>query len=218
MDALPNLYLTWTPSTEPLSSFLRYQVYRRVLGDAAWVKVARITDRSIAFFQDFAAASGVSYEYAVTVVKAADDGEEVESAFPTSVSAAVTFIDSFLHAVRTPSVYAQIDVQSQSLPVAQDVVMVQVWGRSAPTAHVGTVESTQVQFKIQDSWLTDSALWVALRAIVPVQRTAGTVLCYRDARATRLFCQIVALQRDDTFVGYGASGTLQEVYYQEAVA
>ena len=134
MNALPGAYLTWTTSVEPLTSFLRYLVYRRKTGDTAYTRVGRITDRSLTSFQDYTLASGVSYDYAVTQVSSAS-GEEVESTFPTAATASVTIRSTFIHDVAAPANYVEILAEGQSVSPEQDVAYLQVWGRNQPTAH-----------------------------------------------------------------------------------
>ena len=47
MNPLPHHYVTWDESDVSLSSFLRYQVYCRIVAEPenAWTKIARINDR-----------------------------------------------------------------------------------------------------------------------------------------------------------------------------
>jgi hypothetical protein len=214
--ALPLLYLTWDASTVALADFIRYQVYRRVLGATDWSKVARINDRAVTFYQDFNVAAGVEYEYAVTQVKDVS-GEEVESAFPTGVSAAVTLVSSFLHDVAGPVNYAEFDV-NQQLEIGQSVGFVQPWSRQVPTMHVGNVETKALSLRIGPlHWDTESGTWDALVSLQSRQRTSGSLLCYRDQRGSRVFCQLTQLGKGEAEVRADINVGLREVYYREEV-
>lgn len=217
MAALPHAYLTWTASTEPLATFLRYQVYRRAQGETAWLKLARITDRGISYYQDYLAGSGVTYEYAVTQVSDVA-GEEVESAFPAPVSAALVIRSLFLHDVASPSNYAEIRGQATTLTLQPSVEYVQPWGRTAPVAHVGGVQAYVLDVSMTDSWDGQRDVWRAIANLMTRQRENGAVLMARQMRDVRLFVAIDSADRDDrTQVLYSAGVRLREVYHREDV-
>ena len=215
MDALPNVYLQWAESAEAADTFLRYNVYRRPLGATAWARVGVIRDRSIAYYNDFAAGSAVSYEYSVTVTKDLL-GHEVDGAHPTAVAGSVTFRSSFLHDVSDPRVYAELLV-FQEVEAQQDIQFVQPWSRSAPTAHVGVMRAKTYRLQGDVYWDLESGVWAALAEMQARQATAGAVLMLRDYRGARAFVQISSLRRSDRDVTAGISLELREVHYEEAV-
>ena len=218
MNALPGAYLTWATSVEPLTSFLRYLVYRRKTGDTAYTRVGRITDRSLTSFQDYTLASGVSYDYAVTQVSSAS-GEEVESAFPTAATASVTIRSTFIHDVAAPANYVEILAEGQSVSPEQDVAYLQVWGRNQPTAHVGKRLANVIEVAGTRSWLTDSAVWLAIETLQIRQRDNGATLCLRQNRIPRVYGQIASAGRDDSgVVRYGLKLRFSETYFDESVA
>lgn len=221
--SLPRIYLTWDQSAESLDSFLRYQVYRRVQdsGDD-WSKRARITDRAITFWSDERCASGVTYEYIVTVV-ADVFGEDIESDEPSAVSGIVVINDLFIHDVRNPSNYAQVRVPAQQVRVVQPAAFVQPWSRQAATAHIGNVQYTEYSVSMRGVW--ESAAnpelareqWDALVDLVTAQRTEGAILMARQARDVALFGRLEGPQRSDAPVAITEEIRFRETYYREEV-
>ena len=207
--------LSWDESSEPTATFLRYQIYRRVVGESTWTKIARVNDRAETGYQDFTAGSGIHYEYAVTVVAAADSGEEVESAFPTAVTGLLTVRSFFIHSVDSPGVYVEIEGEAADLSPMQERALLQVWGRAQPTAHFGTARSDVYSIRATAGWLDDSERWTALMALLEAQRTS--YLCLRSFRDVRLFGTIAPPTRADTQSLFGVSIEFAENYYLEAV-
>jgi hypothetical protein len=217
MNALPLIYLTWEPSAEPVATFLRYQVYRREAGTEGWTKLARITDQTVAFYQDATVGSGVAYEYAVTQVIDVG-GEEIESAFPTEVGASLEIDSAFIHAVPSPERYAEVFADTQSVVPEQEIQYVQPWAASAPVAHVGRSRPHVVELEIEEWWGTGEELWAALEGLQALQREVGAVLMVRQRRGVRFFAVMEQLERDDEAVGFTARIRLREVSYNEEVA
>lgn len=216
-NPLPGAYLTWEPTEESGDAFLRYQVYRRLSGDTAWTKIARITDPSVTFYSDYRVpATGDEYEYAVTQVIDVG-GEEVESDFPSSVAAATLARSSFIHPVTQPERYVEYLAEANSVAVTPEIAYVQPWGRSLPTAHVSPVRRREYQLGTRRSWLDDRALWDSLLDFIDLQATSGAVFLLRHAR-THAYVQIDAVNRDDAgSVMFDAPVRLTEVYYREEV-
>ncbi len=213
--ALPGISLNWNESAEPLATFLRYQVYRREEGETAWMKIVRITNRAITFYDDYLIAANQTYEYAVTLV-ADISGEEIESAFPTEVSATHTFQKAFLHDINAPSNFADLPQQSPRRTLQTDTVSIQVWSRAAPTMHIGNRRFYVIDMSARWTW--DEGIWADIETLVDRQINFGSVLMYRDRRGNRFFCQLTRQRvADDVGLVYSHSIQLQETYYDEAV-
>jgi hypothetical protein len=219
---LPAIFLSWDASAEPLSTFLRYQVYRRVAGDTDWTKMARITDRSLTTWTDYEIEGLVVYDYAVTVV-ADVSGEEIESAFPTAVQSLVTINSLFLHDQAAPEHYVQMAVQADTIAPQQVMTFVQPRGQSDPIAHVGRTLSKQLSFSFTGQWTaTDSTrnsdVWDALEELQLRQQTNGSTLVCRTTRGVFAYCVITDMPRTDQPMQYGVSLKLQRVKAPAGVA
>lgn len=216
MNALPNIYLTWDPSVEPLDTFLRYQVYRRIAGASEWSKLARITDRGVAFYVDYTAGSALTYQYAVTQVRDVA-GEEVESAFPTPVEAALVIRSVFIHDVSAPENYVELAGHAMSTGISQEIVYKQVWSRRLPTAHVGNALQESYDIEAAEGWDESAEVWRALRNLIDRQRTTGAVLMARQYRDVRLFGVIESPSRMDDVVLFRTKLRFRERHYTEEV-
>jgi hypothetical protein len=217
-DPLPGAYLTWDESSEPLSSFLRYQVYRRVAGETTWNALSdgRITDRSLTAYLDYAVESGVLYEYDVTQWSDSS-GEELESDHTVGVQGTLIIRDLFIHDASVPDYYAQLHVQQQTIDVAQDIAYLQPWAHQSPTAHVGNVQTRTLDVPLTGQWgysqssLSDDA-YRALLTLVTRQRTEGSSLIARQGRDVFLYCVIDSgLNRQDSPMQFGQRLKLREV-------
>jgi len=217
-SSLPNAYLQWDESAEPLATFIRYNVYRRRAA-AAWTRIAAIPDRSITYYNDFAVKSGLAYEYTVTVTKDLS-GQEVEGVKAAAVSVTVAFLSSFLHAWRAPAYYAELLVTPQSITPEQDIAFVQPWSARAPIGHVGPKRAKRLSLTAGDMYWDDGSaaeVWDALEAMQERQFTAGDVLLYRDARGTAITCQVRSMNRGDQPITASVQLELQEVQFTEEV-
>lgn len=225
MNGLPGIYLTWTESAELMTVFLRYQVYRRTLGqgDADWVALARgrITDRGLTFYQDYTVAAGVTYEYAVTQITEVG-GEEVESAFPTAVQATATFSQLYVHDVAAPQNYANLMAQAQQVEPVQEIAYLQPFSRTVPSARVGNVLQTVYRASLKGQWDHSAGelareQWDALMTLLARQRDAGAVLCIRQGSGLRFFGVMEAPRRSDESASqFQEEVRFREVHYTEA--
>ncbi len=214
---LPHAYLTWTESAVALADFLRYQVYRRVQGDTSWTKIARITDRSITFYQDYnIGGESDTYEYAVTQVQDVS-GDEVESAFPAAVSVTVTIDSVFVHDVANPDYYIEIIGDAQRVEMQPQLAYVQPWSRRSPTAHVGPGLGQAYEVVWRTSWEDRANAWRTLVTLLERQKDNGSVFMVRQGRDVRSFCAIEPSGRGDEFVAYDGRLTLRETHYREEV-
>ena len=217
MAALPGMYITWDESAESLDSFLRYQLYRREQGESDWLKLARITDRGITFYNDYTVASGTLYEYAVTQVKDVA-GEEVESEFPTASQVSLTIRSLFVHDVASPAHYAEVLAQAQTKTPEQDITYLQPWSARAPVAHVGARRQDVIEADYTASWADSLAVWEALADLQARQRDNGAVLMVRQYRGIRVFAALDGSSRSDNGVLYTTRLRFREVEHSEEVA
>lgn len=212
---LPGLYVNWDASVLGLDVWTSYAVYRRVVGEAEWIRIARIRDKSATSIADYTPAADVTYEYAVTQTK--DDGEEIESEKQDPApSGTLTFRFVYIHDAGSPEVFVALPAQSMNVDPYQDVVFLQPWGRQAPTAHVGEVEASVVRVTQVGAWDGDSGYWTKLMALITRQRTTGAILVARQRRGVRIFCTAVQPSRSDDLL-FTASVELHQTYYQEDV-
>lgn len=216
MNPIPYIELNFDESAEALASFLRYQVYRREEGETDWVKLARINDSGLTTYQDFTAQSGVTYEYDVTVVAAADNGEEVESAHTDGVTGTLVIRSAFIHPIGFPEEYTEIRGQAAAVAPIQDAQPVQVWGRAAPTVHIGSALSEVIRITATRGWEDEQDAWLALRALLDRQ-AAGAMLCLRTYRG-RWFGYLRSIPRADETLLWSVDLEFVELHYEEAVS
>jgi hypothetical protein len=200
MDALPNIYVTWTESAEPLTSFLRYQVYRRRAASPPEepIVLATISDRAVTSYQDFHASSGVRWQYNVTVVGLDTAGEEIESAFGEWVEVELAIRSFFLHVVGKPERYVEVLGNTAELEPQQEVELVELWSRPAPSAHTGERDGRVVRITTEAYWPEEREVWEALLAVRREQIANGAVLCLRGYRDEVMFGALVSLPRADS--------------------
>lgn len=220
-EPLPRVYITWDESAEDLNIFLRYQVYRRILGDTVWSKRARINDRGITFWDDTLPHSGVTYEYIVTQIIDVS-GEEVESEDSEVVSGLVHILDVFIHDVRAPENYAQFWSPTQDVQIYQPIAYVQPWSRRVPTAHVGHVLSKTYTFSVMGTWNDDvSAIgkdqWRALFNLIDRQHEVGSIMMVRQDHDVAYFGVIDGSRRSEQNIMISEQIAFKETYYREEV-
>lgn len=206
-NPLPNIYLTWDESPEPVNSFLRYVIYRRIVGEGAWRQLAIITDRSLTSYNDHTVASDTLYEYIVIVV-ADVAGEEVESEPPVPAQAQVTIRSAFVHAHGEESVYAEFRAETQSVDMGQDIAYVQPRRSRAPVAHVGGQLAGVFELNVTDTW--DPDLWRRVRALQEAQ-ARGRVLMLRQHRDLCAYVVLESAQRSDQTTLMGLQLRFREV-------
>lgn len=182
MDALPNIYLTWDESTEPLAEFLRYQVYRRPVTDpvSPWVTLQLITDRSRTFYNDYLVGPSSEWQYAVTQVCVDDVGEEIESDFTPPAQAQMTLTSYWFHLLDRPEVYAQVKGSDATVQGHQEMELVQVRGRRHPTAHFGPVLTRTFHVAGRRPWSEERDVWQGLLDVQSGQ--TGSMVVFRSAR------------------------------------
>lgn len=213
---LPGAQNTWTATSESLAVWLRYNVYRRLNGTAGdGTRIAVIQDPNITTYTDYTVASGVAYDYAVTqTILTGSDELESEKTWLTTEGQVHS---AFLHDVRAPSHYVELQIQSQRHALEQDVAYAQVWGRRTPTAHFGPGQRDVVELSLTDAWFNNPDAWTTLRTLMDRQRVNGAVLMLRQHRDIRMFCQLDGPSRQDAAVLFTQTLRLREVHYDEEV-
>lgn len=215
---LPSIDLSWDQGTVS-GTFVAYNVYRRVAGtgDAGWERIAMLTSQAETAYSDYAVASRVVYEYAVTQ-SANVSGDILESTKQTPpVTGRVAFDWTYGHEVGFPDNWLCYFNLDQNVDVNQDVEFRTAWGRSAPTAFVGELDADAIQI----SGLPDiqrGAVWSALRSMATRQVVAASPFCFRiGVSGERWFAAIASLGKRSGERQYEAGLTLRQVYYEEAV-
>lgn len=215
-SALPGISVQFDESAEPLDTFLRYNIRRRLLGDSSdGIRIATITDRSFTTYFDDTVGSAVAYQYNVTVTSEVG-GEEVEGDLVDWVTAQIEIHSVFIHSHRRPEVYGEFQIHAQSAAPEQDIAEVQVWGRSSPTAHIGPRLQQVASIQWRDTWYQGSEQWAAVEALMAAQ-AAGDMLVFRQHRGLRMFGTLHAPQRSDAPVLFDAGLTFRAKHFEERV-
>lgn len=175
MNPLPQTYLQWDESAEPLATFVRYQVYRRVFGDSTWHKIERIYDRARNYASDFEQSPDTTYEYAVTQV-AIIGADEVESAFGTIVQAQIDCQNLFVHLRDNPGVYAELEVMGMDDEQVPEIVFQQSRASRTPTAYTGQSRPRTLGMDADAAWTDKRQIEDAAVALLEGQGTAGGVV------------------------------------------
>ncbi|MGK2898613.1 MAG: hypothetical protein ACSLE9_07980 [Burkholderiaceae bacterium] len=212
---LPGAYINWDESAEPLASFLRYSVYRRLDGDTGdGTRIATITDRSLTTYTDYQIGSDDAYEYNIT--QTIDNGaEELESEFGEWLTALLVIESVFVHSVPHPEIYAEFLPEGFGDVREQDIVEEQAYRRAAPTSFIGPRDQGVAQIPWSDSWIEGSEQWAAVRRLMAAQ-AAGDTLMIRNTRDIRMFGAIHAPSRSHSRVMYAGAITFRENHYEEA--
>lgn len=175
MNPLPQAYITWDESAVDLTSFLRYQVYRREFGDTAWTKIQRINERGRTYHSDFEQWPGITYEYSVTQVVSVG-GDEIESAFSDPIQSSIDTQNLFIHLRNNPGVYAELEVMDLDDGQSPDIVFQQPRASQWPTAYVGLARPRAATFEADAAWPDKRAIEDAALALLAGQGAAGGVV------------------------------------------
>ena len=137
-DIPPSVLVQWTQATVSAGqTYVQTNIERRVLGTTPWQQIGTLTAITTVSFRDYTAASGVTYEYAVTTTTNYG-GDLLRSAEQSPApQATLTFLGIWLHILGNPAVYLNYPANAGSLNRIQDQVGVPTWGRAIPTTHIG---------------------------------------------------------------------------------
>lgn len=183
-------------------------VYRRIQGASSWTRIATSVAAN-GTYDDYAVASGVTYEYKVVAVTA--NGGTGESA--TSAES-ITFLGVWLHdptdAADTVHQF-QHDGRGRGANWQAEAQLMQFAGRTKPVAEFGEVQTKNPQVTLM--LIKNSGDIEELEALVELK----TTLCYRDSYSRKIFGVITGLTITDEHWGQQAQFTVAETDYDEEV-
>lgn len=196
-----------TPSgTEPTVG--SNDIYRREQGETNWTRIAKgLPDNGS--YSDYAAASGVSYEYKVRAI-----GSNGGTSDSVSVNSLIKLSGIWLHDISDAEATIhqyKYDGQGRNINWETDVTMMQFAGRARPIAEFGNSSDGQIQASLQ--MIKTDIDHIKLESLI---KSRGTV-CYRDGRGRKLFGVVSALPIRDEHWGYTTTITIIETDYQEEV-
>ncbi|MGM0882594.1 MAG: hypothetical protein ACQEXQ_16325 [Bacillota bacterium] len=183
-------------------------IYRRKLGDTAWTRIVANIPANTPY-NDYAAASGVTYEYKVTAK--GSNGTTVDSAV---VIGSLTLNGVWLHSTDDPQGTAhnyKWDGNGRGSDWKPEVAMMQFAGRSNLVAEFGELEDGKVSVQLE---MYDGDL--DFQKLDTLVRRKGTV-CYRDGRGRKLFGIIPGLPMKDEHWGYTTTVEVIETAYSETI-
>lgn len=184
-------------------------LYRRKQGDAVWTRIKTgITVNGS--YDDYAVASGVTYEYMVRAF--GDNGTTADSA--GSAGASITLTGVWLYAMDDPANtihHFPFDGGGRNTDWQAEASFMQFAGRTHPIVEFG--ESEEGKFSAQLQMLSGSQDYSKLDTLVKRKET----VCWRDGRGRRAFGVITALPIQDETFGYTTTVSLTEISYSEAV-
>ena len=188
----PHVVLTWDMSGLG-SEFVEYRVYRRLAGQVLWTCVAAIENKAVVGCSDYSAPLGLEVEYSVRQVEDLS-GEILES--PDSLTASVTldFQGTVLHDTTDPSSYVVLVYSpTHEQGWQQQKAEIQYWARTAPVMEFGPARYRRLTLSFT-LVAGDSAKLAALSSL----QADHNVLCYRDGRGEKAYCNFA----DDLRTGY----------------
>jgi hypothetical protein len=182
-------------------------LYRRKSGETAWTRIATGIPVN-GSYNDYAVASGVTYEYKVTAY-----GDNTTMADSVVASSNVMLTGVWLHDVQDPegTVHQFKLVSDRSENWQPTAAMMQFAGRRLPVAEYDDTEQRTISVKL--TVLKNSGDREALEELIRSKNT----LCYRDGRGRKMFCHAFQLPVDDEVYGNTVNLTFEEVSYSEEV-
>jgi hypothetical protein len=191
--------------TEP--TVISNELYRRKIGEMTWTRI-KIGIPNSGIYDDYAAASGVTYEY---MARAWGDNGTFTDSLP--YPGHITLKGVWLHCIDDPTgtVHRFALSSGNSDEWRTDGSLMKFAGRKRPVAVFGENEDGRVTANLQ--MLRNRGDREALQNIV--QRK--TPVCYRDNRGRKMFGVIFQLPSNDTFYGYTVSVSIDEIDYKEEV-
>ena len=190
-------------------------VYRRPSGATAWTAIASVNPD--ATYLDYAAGSGITYEYLVRAI--ADDGSYTDSETDTT---SITLRGVWLHDPLDPAgtvVRLPYGKASRSAKIDPTVGGTLYAGRTYPVVDWGETQQDQYQITAVIPFGTDEygGDWAVDVAAVRTFATLRRTVCMRDSRGRRAFGVLTGFGERDTEAGTEVSFTVSAVDYDEDV-
>ena len=188
-------------------------IYRRVSGESAWVRIATDVGTSATYY-DYAVASGVTYEYKVRAI--GTTGTFADSA---THSLSITFTGIWMHDVAAASTTAhryQRDGRGRTTTWRPEATALQFAGRDKPVAEFGeggiglTLKATIMSLPFFVAGDVD-------RTTLDTLAARKATVCYRDGAGRKLFGIIDEVGVSDQEWGYELTFSFIETDYTETV-
>ena len=214
----PGIIVSWqAPALSGTETFLCYEIRRRKIGEATYIKLARVLDQAKLSYFDAACTPSTTYEYAV--VYYADDTASsqtvISSEQATPQRATVVFDWIYVHALDDPTLFLRISSDGGTVTPGQDIAIDQTWGRQAPTAWVGEALSVAISLPGLDALRAKPRQWQTLRTLQ--ERQSDTTLCLRFGVDREMYyCTMTRLAKDiSSYKTFSPSLEFQEVAHDE---
>ena len=189
---LPGLMVCWDQVSPPVgTAFMRYEIRRRIAGEAAYTTIAFVTDIATLCFTDFCVASKTTYEYSVRWRVSAGPAQVVSDDLDPGVFDRVDFDFLFLHLQEDSGTFVRLDTLRANKTRKRTQRELHVWGRTAPTIAIGEqIWHTITVPGLQQLLGTSDGVWPRLMDVQDGERSFPSVICARFGRAEELyFCQ-----------------------------
>lgn len=216
---LPHARILWEiGTTTPGAEYVRYNIYRRIVGPSGpsdWVRIATIEDQSVTHYEDYAIPPQTVCEYSVTQSESTS-GTLIEADKPDPVSTSVFFNWAYLHNMFDPTDFVVFYALEHDETVEQDIALRQAWGRQAPTPFVGDADHLTMRLRGLSDPIGGS-VW-ASRGLASLQRSSAAIYCLRlGVQGERFFVSITGVSRRVGQRDYSPELQLSEVSFVEEV-
>lgn len=183
-------------------------IYRRVAGETDWVRVATgVADDTE--YDDYAVASGVSYEYKVRAI--GEDSSSADSDTETGsviLSAGIYLFDP-LDVAGTAHKYLTGMERGDSSELGAQ--MLTFAGRTFAVAEFGENETATISFMLRCLLETSDA------ALFETLYQSKRTLCYRDDRGRKMYGVVLGRNVEDTEIAGEITATFLQTNHDEAV-
>ncbi|MFC4768746.1 hypothetical protein [Effusibacillus consociatus] len=183
-------------------------VYRRKVGDTAWTRIKTGVANN-GTYNDYAVASGVTYEYYVRA-----QGSNTTYTDSTTASSSITLTGVWLHDVADPvgTLYNfQWDGDGRSSTWKPEGGLMKYDGRDLPVAEFGTM--TEQSATVQLDLRKEDSDYAKLQTLI---FGLGT-LCYRDGNGRKIFGVVFELPENDQMWGRKTTIRVDAIDHEEAV-
>lgn len=195
------------PESAAEPNVIHNDVYRRTTGDAEWIRISKgiaVNGR----YDDYGAASGVTYDYKVRAI--GENGAYSESAVS---AAALTLHGVWLHDPADVSSVHHFDFHDEGTrhPRSHEAALLSYAGRSKPVVEFGEGDDEDVSVDLQLH--RDTSDEAALEELY----ARRTTLLYRDARGRKVYGVLLGLDETDHIWGGRVPLTVKATDFSEAV-